>query len=222
MTEYYARSSFASAFSRSKVEDRFSSSIRSTFQQRQVRRDLTKAFATALPQMEFDVLLVDFTDERFQLFELIDGRVVTVSAELRGTAFPGDLKGEFVKPFSARHFSLWEKGWRDFVQTMKAHDKLRRVRINCARWSYRTQGGWMFSNPYTDSYIDTANEYFQKLYCVARGDIEDSQFYRYDELLLQGNDEHKWGVAPFHYTDAYYHALLKHLVSDESISFNRS
>ena len=216
VAEYYARSSFASAFSASKIDDGFSSSIRSTFQRRQVRQDLMKTFMTALPEMNFDVLLVDFTDERFPLYELVDGRVVTVSAELRGTAFPRGLRGEFVQPFSVRHFSLWERGWRNFVQLLSQHDQLHKVRVNCARWSKRTQRGEGFQDPYTNEYIDAANNYFEKLYRKAEADIKTSAFYRYGNLQFEGNDEHKWGMAPFHYTDAYYHALLEQLITDNS------
>ena len=67
IVDYYARSSFASAFHPDPVEDRFSADLASSFQRRQVRRDFSKTFPHAVRTSNFDLLLVDFTDERFQL-----------------------------------------------------------------------------------------------------------------------------------------------------------
>lgn len=211
---YYARSSFASAFSTIPVDDIFSKSIQSTFQRRQVRADLSKTFSASLRDMNFDILLVDFTDERFPLFQLPDAGIITVSAELHKTNFPGSLNGHFIQSFSVEHFRLWEKGWENFIRISRANKFLHKIRINCALWSRLTEHGKAFMEPYTYNYIATANSYFKKIYRRTMEDVQESNLYRYDNSLFLGKDDHKWGIAPFHYVDSYYLATLKHLLAD--------
>lgn len=208
---YFARSSFASAFCDGKVEDIYSASIPSTFQRRQVRQDFAKSFVELVRGMNFDILLVDFTDERFPLYVLDDGAVITVSAELRRTAFPEGKRGRLVKPFSLEHFRLWERGWSRFMQLMHDVDSVAKIRINRALWCKTTESGEGFDRENTPELIDTANHHFARLFRRCGDDLKPSSFYDYDAGLFKAKDHHKWGKAPFHYTDSYYRAMLVHL-----------
>lgn len=211
---YFARSSFASAFSIGEVEDRFSAEIASTFQRRQVRQDFAKTFAATLAGMDFDILLVDFTDERFPLFVLDDGRVITVSAELRRTAFPEGMAGRVVRPFCDEHFRLWEQGWQRFMQLMDESKFVSKLRISRTLWSKTTESGASFDRGNTAQMIDTANEHFERLFSRCGDDLRGENFYDFDPSLFKGKDAHKWGKAPFHYVDAYYHAMLANIKRD--------
>lgn len=215
LAEYYARSALASAFHPEPVKDRFSERISSAFQRRQVQRDFRRSFATSLPDLAFDILLVDFTDERFRLFELADGRLVTVSAELRRAAFPSGLRGRFIEPFGEDHFRLWEAGWRRLVTDLAARGHLDRLRINHAPWAERTEAGSRFAAPNTPELIAAANAHFEILVQRALQDIAPSQVYRYETALLQGKIGHRWGAAPFHYVDAFYRQTLGHLRAEQ-------
>jgi hypothetical protein len=211
---YFARSSFASAFALGRVQDTFSAAIPSTFQRRQVRQDFSKTFVETLSGMSFDILLVDFTDERFPLYVLDDGRVITVSAELRRTSFPDGLPGRFVKPFTLDHFRLWECGWRRFIQLMADARSVSKIRINRALWCDRTESDEQFDLEHLPTSIDTANRYFEKLFLRCASDLGVRNFYDYDAVLFKGKDGHKWGKAPFHYADSFYLATLAHLERD--------
>lgn len=211
---YFARSSFASAFCVGKVQDIYSHVIPSTFQRRQVRQDFSKTFAESLRGMDFDILLVDFTDERFPLHVLDDGRVITVSAELRRTAFPEGMPGRLVKPFTQDHFRLWERGWSRFIQLMDDAKSVSKIRINQALWCETTESGDGFNQEHSSKQIDTANRHFRKLFHRSGDDLGPGSFYEYDADLFKAKDHHKWGKAPFHYADPYYHATLAHLQDD--------
>ncbi len=213
---YFARSSFASAFAAGRVQDTFSAGIPSTFQRRQVRQDFLKTFVEALPSMSFDILLVDFTDERFPLYVLDDGRVITVSVELRRTSFPDGLPGRYVKPFTLEHFQLWEFGWRRFIHLMTDAKSVSKIRINRALWCDRTESDESFDLEHSPKSIDTANRYFEKLFQRCANDVGACNFYAYDAVLFRGKDGHKWGKAPFHYADSFYLATLAHLKRDRS------
>lgn len=211
---FFARSSFASAFAVGKVEDIFSAAIPSTFQRRQVRQDFLKTFAEILPQTNFDILLVDFTDERFPLYVLDDGRVVTVSAELGRTAFPLGITGRLVKPFTDEHFELWERGWSHFIELMNESGFCARIRINRALWCEKTESGARFDPQYPPEAIEAANTHFKRLFHRCSSDLSECSFYDYDVGQFIGKDDHKWGRAPFHYADAFYLATLAHLQHD--------
>lgn len=211
---YFARSSFASAFAVGKVDDTFSAAIPSTFQRRQVRQDLLKTFAETLPEINFDILLVDFTDERFPLYVLDDGRVLTVSAELQRTAFSQDISGRLVKPFTTEHFRLWEQGWVRFLRRMDECGFISRIRICRSLWSDTTQSGSGFGKENAPQHIDSANKHFRRLFQRCSIDLNEGNFYDFDPSLFKAKDDHKWGKAPFHYVDAYYQAMLANIRRD--------
>jgi len=211
---YFARSSFASAFSIGKVEDPYSAAIASTFQRRQVRQDFAKTFAEALPGMDFDILLVDFTDERFPLYVLNDGRVVTVSTELRRTAFPEGMAGRLVRPFTEQHLRFWERGWNRFMQLMDETNSVSKLRISRTFWSETTESGGSFDRENTPQLIGTANKHFERLFRRCSDDLSVGNFYDFDPSLFKGKDGHKWGQAPFHYADPYYIAMLENIKRD--------
>jgi Family of unknown function (DUF6270) len=214
LVAYFARSSFASAFCSGKVQDIYSHVIQSTFQRRQVRQDFSKTFAESLRGTHFDILLVDFTDERFPLHVLNDGRVITVSAELRRTSFPEGMPGRLVKPFTQDHFQLWERGWSRFMQLMDDVKSVSKIRINQALWCETTESGDGFDQEHSSKQIDIANRHFRKLFRRSGKDLMPGSFYEYDAGLFKAKDHHKWGKAPFHYADSYYHATLAHLQDD--------
>lgn len=213
---YFARSSFGSAFSLGKVEDPYSAAIASTFQRRQVRQDFAKTFAETLPCLDFDILLVDFTDERFPLYVLNDGRVITVSTELRRTAFPAGMAGRLVKPFSEEHFRLWERGWNRFMHSMNETKSVSKIRINRALWSDTTESGETFDEKNTPQLINAANNHFKRLFRRCSENLTVSNFYDFDPGLFKGKDDHKWGKAPFHYWEPFYFATLAHLDRERS------
>src|SRR5690606_16605810 len=82
LVRYFARSSLGSAYAARKVDGIDVSEIASPFQRGVVSADLNKEFKDFLARAEFDFLLYDPIDERFDL--LVEGdRLCTLSNELR-------------------------------------------------------------------------------------------------------------------------------------------
>lgn len=214
LVSYYARSSFASAFSPEPVPDTFSATIPSAFQSRQVRQDFRKGFARSLPGLDCDMLLIDLTDERFQLFVPDSGGIVTVSRELGSSGFPGPLTGTHVKPFTDAHFSLWDQGWSRFIDIMRRGGRIDRIRVNHVLWADRTETGVPIGGKTPPEYVARANRHLCRLHDRMRQDLPASAFYGYDPALLQGKDGHKWGHAPFHFIDAFYRQTLRLITAD--------
>lgn len=212
LLDYYSRSSMASAFHSIPREDRYSHSLASPFQRRMVHADFSKEFRNKLPRLSFDVLLVDFIDERLPLCVHESGSIVTVSNELRKAKFLKNQDGRIIHPHTQSHFELWEKGWSEFVTQAAQQGFLNRIWIHHAYWSTENEDGSPFSSQAAEE-IDAANAHLNKLYRRTALDIPKNQSLIVETELLRANRAHRWGPAPFHYVDEYHHRLTELLSS---------
>ena len=208
--EYFARSSFASAFQSVIVLDNYSINLDSAFQRRIVHSDLTKEFPLALESLFYDQLLIDLIDERFDLFIFHKGGVCTLSNEVLAGGFEcRDDLGRTVKSGSDEFFKLWEEGWCKFVEILSRTGKLDCLRVNRVFWAEKTANGGDFSPSYSLRGIAEANKFLERLYERIALDIDFSQFICFEKKLLVGAINHRWGLSPFHYIEDYYQQALK-------------
>ena len=212
LVDYYARCSLASLGARPIEMPSVVQAIRSPFQRRMVERDIRKDFLNDLGGLQFDLLLIDFIDERLNLYVEPGGRVCTLSSELLSSGFCADSKGGArVYSGSEEFWHLWEAGWLIFLSNLRHLGVLDRVRVNQVFWGVRTKSGGNFEPHFSSRQIDSANKFLNRMYQRARVDLPSDQFLRFDEGLMTGAIAHKWGVSPFHYDDAYYHAAIQQL-----------
>ena len=212
LVDYYARSSIASMGARPIEMPSTVQSISSKFQRKMVERDIRKDFLNDLAGLQFDLLLIDLIDERFTLYVEPDGGVCTLSLELSSTGFPSDSgKGSRISSGSEEFWRLWEAGWLILVNKLKCLGGLDRLRVNQVFWSSRTANGGNFEPHYSYRQIDSANKFLDRMYQRISADIPPGQFLRFDHRLMAGSITHKWGISPFHYVDAYYHAAIQQL-----------
>ncbi|WP_139313566.1 DUF6270 domain-containing protein [Salinicola sp. MH3R3-1] len=209
---YFSRSSFASAFGSSPQKDNYSQELNSNFQKRMVKADFEKEALQKIVSTEFDILLIDFVDERFKLFKSTTGSIVTLSNELSKTPFLRQAEGVAVSPFSDEHFQLWERGWKKFVSSLSSHNLLSKVVVNCGLWAKTDEQGNAIPNVDLNL-IEKANSHLRRLYDRVFLDIPASQAFMPSDKMVVGKLEHKWGAAPFHYVDNYYYNLVDFLVA---------
>jgi Family of unknown function (DUF6270) len=218
LVDYYARCSLASLGARpidlpSTVEN-----IHSKFQRRMVERDVRKDFLNDLAGLQFDVLLLDLIDERFNLYIEPEGRACTLSSELLSSGFPGDSDGgSRISSGSEEFWRLWEAGWVIFVNKLRGLGVLNRLLVNHVFWGSRTEDGGNFEPHYPSRYIDSANQCLVWMYQRISVDIPSEQFLRFDHGLMMGSISHTWGISPFHYVDAYYHSAIQQLLAWRSL-----
>jgi hypothetical protein len=204
LVRYFAKSSLGGAYSDTKVENIDISSTESNFQKSIVVSDLNKEFPDFLANNEFDHVIYDAIDERFNLLIMQDGSLCAFSNELQQTkSYKQFVKREILLA-SDEFFTCWEKGWNGFIEQLDAFDKRSSLLINKVFWAKRTMSGDNFLPSYTDNGIDKANAFLAKLYERMAQDIPKNQFIEFDDSLLIGSDNHKWGKSPFHYIDGYY------------------
>lgn len=211
---YFARSSFASAFHRRPVKTPWHTKIGSAFQARMVRIDLEKSLARSLRASDFDVLVVDFIDERFPLVTLPDGSVATLSGELAGAGFDRTReRARLIASGSEEHFELWREGWTRFVEMLAGLGRLDRLLLNEVCWATTLTDGTTPDWAYRPEQIAAANHFLERLHRHAERDLSSEQVLRFDPDLFTASAEHRWGLTPFHYGDDYYAAAKDRLVA---------
>lgn len=212
LIDYYARSSIASLGSRPIEMPSTVQAIASKFQRRMVERDIRKDFLTDLAGLQFDVLLIDLIDERFNLYVEPGGRACTLSIELSSSGFPIDSgRGSRIYSGSEEFWRLWEAGWSILVNQLRHLGVLDRLRVNQVFWSSQTENGGSFEPHYSRRLIDSANQFLHRMYQRVSADIPTEQFLTFDHGLMMGSTNHVWGISPFHYVDAYYYIAIQQL-----------
>jgi hypothetical protein len=131
---YSARSSFASSTLAIPKPDIYSARIASKFQRQQVSNDFCKTLLGNLAKSRFDLLLIDFIDERFPLFAFDEGGLVTISIELHQLGVLKNLPGRIIPAFSPEHLELWDAGWQRFIDHAKTHEYLHKIRLSRLYW----------------------------------------------------------------------------------------
>lgn len=225
LVDYFARSSFASLVARSagEVVISYLDRIPSAFQRRMVERDLKKSFLTSIEDLDFDCLLVDFIDERFNVWFGADGTVCTLSSEFVQTGFLDEIGGgRVVFSGSDEFWENWLLGWSAFVNKLRSVNKLDKIIINKVFWSKNTVGGRAFGRAYSERRIFEANEFLEKIYARVEQDIPNCQFVMFSNDQLRAADVHKWGLSPFHYVDEYYEVALGKIIARVSGVWGKS
>lgn len=211
LVDYFARCSLASLGSEPLRRQVDLTRLESPFQQRMVRRDHDKTLLSQLGRLEYDVLLLDLIDERFDVHVGPDGGFTLTSEMRRVDPRAGRWPGQTLKSGSADFLALWRAGWERLRDTLQASHRLGRMRVNAVRWAERTAAGADFGNQHPPAQIAAANEALEAMYEIVARDLAPEQMLRFDDALLLGADAHRWGCSPFHYVDAYYLELLRRL-----------
>ena len=218
VVDYYARSSIASLGARPIELPSAVQNIRSKFQKRMVERDFGKDFLTDLAGLQFDILLLDLIDERFNLYLEPGGEACTLSSELLSTGFPGDSSGgSTIHSGSEEFWRLWEAGWLILLNELRRLGVLDCLVVNQVFWGSRTESGGSFEPHYSSRKIDSANKFLARMYRRIEADIPSEQFLRFDHELMAGSVTHRWGISPFHFVDGYYHSAIKQLSARSSL-----
>lgn len=212
LVDYYARSSLVSVFAPPVATSGFCSleKITSNFKRRAVERDLNKTLLKDLVHKRYDILMIDFIDERLHLLRLDKEKsYLTLSSEFRETQTPITRKNTILG-FSPERNTLWQSYWGKFVTFCTRHHILDRIRINKVFYSkYNTDGDIVAQ--YTSEQIDEINNSLETMYYRVSNDIPDDHIINYEAQLFVANKKHLWGESPFYYIDAMYQTPLDQL-----------
>lgn len=214
---FLARTSLASLFAQphpALTEAETPSPQLSKWESRMVADDVLKTGMTKLLQFQPTHLILDMIDERFDLLKR-DGVVVTHSWELHTTGLDrgplSDLKR--VHRDSKTAATLWRRGLETLAAFLKAKLPKTRVIFHDARWALDyldTEGVRQPFAPDRELWpgvpanIQRHNEILASYAVEVRSVLPQAFYIRTADALSVADETHRWGLSPFHYTEAYY------------------
>jgi len=212
ISAYLARTSFASGFCPVPFPEKYLKAlgnIESDFQRRMVENDLARTTTQyVVATNSYDIILVDFIDERLNLFER-EGTLATISNEFLKIGVSLEdcaTQGKIVPSGTMEHFELWKRGFEVFARIVQKHKA--QVVINRLFWATHKNDMESFSG----ECVDKNNKYLKMMYSHIEKNYE-FQFIDYNDDMYIADINHKWGVSPFHYIVDLYKSTIDQLDS---------
>ncbi|MGM1028339.1 MAG: DUF6270 domain-containing protein [Actinomycetota bacterium] len=186
--------------------------VSSKFQERMIRADFAGGLLDRLETMaaDLDVLLWDLADERHGVYRFSDGTVSTRSID---TMRIPELEAQFTEaehlPFGTpEHLAIWSERANAFAGRLRALGLFERTVVLEVPWAVLTTEGQ--PSPWSMGVrAKEANQRYQPYYALLR-----ELGFRMVELpdaLVLADPQHRWGLAPFHYSPAVYREVLRQL-----------
>lgn len=181
--------------------------LASEWQKRMVLFDFQKKLWEVLATQSVDLLIVDFIDERFDLL-FQDGSYVTRSHELAesGIESSGKYQFQLIPRFDPVTRQTWKWFCEMFIYKLEHYLPPEKIILHMAPWMTHYRSGsevlpfefpeWIASNN------TELEEYYQHFTRIWKGvhtlDLRGKGFV--------SDANHRWGLQPYHYEDAYYRA----------------
>lgn len=210
LNSYYPRSSLISLYSPPVDIKKDGIIIKSEYQQRLIYWDMTKEFYSYIKKSESDILLIDFMDERLGAIKLGD-TFITNSDELRLSNVKKILNTETLE-MNEEYLELWEMAALKFIHDIRKRP-YKHIILHKSFYldSYYDKEG--NEKLFTEQQVIERKEKFNKLL---------SRMYRFMEVNIPqihsiqpmnylADENHQWGLTPFHYEKAYYQELMDSL-----------
>ena len=209
IVEYFARTGLASLNGAPAIDQVALDQIISPFQRRVVSYDMDKSFWTKLESLSFDLLLLDFIDDRFDVLRTKDGGLLTLSSDYVAVAGKPPRRGRITSTSKEKH-RLWLAGWQRLLtelDRLKLRDK---VVVNQVGWADRTIAGQALEHPAAAKRA-ALNGMLSWMHDHIELTLPEARWLTYPEALLQADPGHKWGLAPFHYAQGFYDQAILQL-----------
>jgi len=208
IVDYFARTSIKSLTSPRLDVDPMEIILDSDFQKRMVLRDFLKEFWSVIEENGFDFLLIDFIDERFNIF-YYNNSVITKSNELIQSGFTDKYKRELIerkrKDITPSEMFVDMDRFVTRLSSIVPPSKVILVKAFWAEEYFDKQGNRRYFDKNTKFTIDHIKEanallndyYKQFVQLMPRCNIVDTI-----EPIADIN--HVWGLSPFHYQEYWY------------------
>ena len=145
IVDYYARSSLAGLYARPSFDSLPEIRLASEFQRKVVRRNLEKSFVSRALDSQYDLLIIDLIDERYDLVEICGG-LVSLSNELKNSGLATEFirRGRRIASGSSEFRDRWLAGMRALVRDLSSAGLSGHIALNQVLWATRLQDGSRF------------------------------------------------------------------------------
>ncbi|WP_418275971.1 DUF6270 domain-containing protein [Isoptericola jiangsuensis] len=185
----------------------------SPFQQRMVSGDFASNLQHRLAKQAdlTDLVLIDLTDERLGVHLLPDGTVVTRSPELIASGAEQDLPGgtRHLKFGAAEHRERWAACIDVVGDLLRHHLPGVPVALLDVPWAARSESGAAPPDSFGMT-ADRANPVLRDYADMAARALG-ADLIRVRPDAVSSSPHHRWGDAPFHYTEAVYLRLVRRI-----------
>lgn len=221
---YVARQSLISSFapagiSTVDVEDH-ANRLESKFQSRSLLGDANSSLPGELraKAKKIDCLLVDLVDERGGIWINDRGETLTNSLELTKSEIMKDNPGKFelLKLGDKRHLDLFRDSARSFARLLSELEIRDKSYFIVNYWAATSLEGDTF--PFGTSRVSPSlmNPIYAKYFTILEEFFSHRLIYVPKSLCITTRN-HQWGIAPFHYSDAFYRYIREAIMTmDES------
>jgi hypothetical protein len=155
-----------------------------------------------------DLILLDLVDERLGVYVLPDGSVVTRSQELVASGSEHHLPDgtRHVEFGSDQHFEYWRDAATAVASFVRQAKPQTQVALLAPPWASMTDAG---RTAPTSFGLDAtrANAAYPRYIEHAQREFH-AHLASVDETMVLAGSEHRWGPAPFHFTEAVYRSLV--------------
>lgn len=212
--KYYARTGFISLASSPVVLDESLLDFEGVgnFERRMILSDFDKRAVEDVDNGDFDVVILDFIDERFDVSEVLGGGFVTRSNYLVQSGLLSALDEKVHKRFSLDE--AWERACFKVLAKLRVHQ--RPVILHKAWWAesfYNHDVGCVqrFASDQL-AVVQKYNQLLARYYDVVERNFPGLIVVEVSKELLFSDYAHKWGRDYFHYGAGYYKELAGKIV----------
>lgn len=208
---YFARTSLISLVSDPISIDDNKVKLDSEFQKRMVLQDLQKYFFDHLATTEIDYLLLDFIDERFDLFKIMNS-YITRSNELVNSGLIDSFTDGFEHIWRQQETThlLWEQSCLTFISKLNQLVPEIKIILHETYWSdrYWDKQEFKYFPDKMQPGIKSMNDMLRRYYSFFKQNfsnidvVSDSGF---------GDSDHVWGLSPYHFHTGYYESLYRQI-----------
>lgn len=220
LSEYYARTSIISMMSPAADIDHSLIDLSSSFQKRCVTRDISKTFFSELEKKRGQYIAIDFISERLNLVKIGDSYITRSNELVRSKVLDKLTNYQIVKKLDDEMQKLWRKNALQFFRRLKGCFG-NNIIIHKTKWRYHyvDTDGTVKAFPNVEE-IELRNEELASYYAFVEEHFPEFSFVDMTDDAYYASASHKWGLAPYHFEDHYYHCLLQKLseVTDTWVS----
>ncbi|MBD8028609.1 hypothetical protein H9636_18400 [Ureibacillus sp. Re31] len=210
LSSYHPRSSLISIYSSPIHIKKEGIDLKSEYQQRLVYMDMTKSFYKHIKETIADILIIDFMDERLGVLKT-NNTYITHSDELKLSKLKLLLDYEIME-FNDEYLEMWEISALKFTHDIKKRP-FKKIILHKAFYmdTYINKDGEkvLFTDSETVKRIESRNILLNHMYQFIERNLQNITVI--EPHGFSANENHKWGLTPFHYEQSYYQYFIDQL-----------
>lgn len=206
---YYARTTFQSLVGEKYSIDINNIELKSDFQKMCIKKDFESEFLT-LKFDENEYIILDFIDERFDIVKLKDKVIGTASNEYKNSNLNQLIYDAII---DKNRFEDWCNSCDKVLDYFKEKNIINKVILHECFYKnkYLSNEGRIEFFRSRMNEIQRQNKELDKKYRYIKEKYKEINIISDKENIFYANENHRWGLEPYHYIDEYYIDLAQQL-----------